>query len=165
MKKSEIVKLHAVLFGISDQFKDEKIPKQFAYFLAFNKSKTEPIIKVLSSARPNIDKKYTEFETKKKELINKFAKKDKDNNVITFGKEPNISFIIENVSEFNTQLETLTKDYQEVISKTNTEFKEFDNFLDQELEEDVNLIKIKLSDIPEKINEDSMSGILSLITE
>jgi hypothetical protein len=112
---------------------------QFAYAVSKNivKLKTE-IIALQTAFAPKPE--FMVFENARLDLE---AKKDK--------------------KTFEKKMEALKKKHKKVISEREKQVKEFELLLEEEIE--IDLRKVLLSNIPEKITTTQMSGILPIVTE
>lgn len=101
----------------------------------------------------NQSEEFKQYENKRIELCNKYAKKDKDGNPIII----NISnkFIydgLENNKEFLFSVKKLNKEYEEVIKIRNEQVKHYDEvIMNEEVDLNDKLKKIKISSLPDNI--------------
>ncbi len=101
----------------------------------------------------NQSEEFKQYENKRIELCNKYAKKDKDGNPIIINI--NDKFIydgLENNKEFIFSIKKLNKEYEDIIKIRNEQIKHYDEIImNEEIEIDNKLKKIKISLIPDNI--------------
>lgn len=150
MEKRKIVKLWNVLTDIMVE-KEEKLNVYLAYCLAKNKKILEPEVEILKSLlkySPGME----EFERKRIGLVQRYGEKDDNGKP----KIENNSFVIlpENAEKFENEVNQLREEYSYYIEEQEKRKKEFDALM--ETNTDLDLIKIPMDCLPEKINPSIM---------
>ena len=140
----------------------------FSYAVAKNLRRLGEEVESIQKASET-SKEFNEYETARIELAKKNAKKDADGKPVTEeekdekGKVVSTTFVIENQKTFDKELEALRATHKEALDGRQKQIDEFNALLDEK--SDVELHKIKLSDVPQDITTEQMNGILPLIDE
>ncbi len=123
-----------------------------------SKSITEALQKIPESFKET-EKKYTE---EREVIINKYAEKGKDGNIV---KDQNGKMTVKekSIEKFLQHENQLKEKYPEYIAELKKVDEKNNVLLDEEC--DVNLFKIKLSGIPDGIDQIQLQSIWELIEE
>lgn len=153
MTNSKIIETYNAL----SQLKGLKGVK-FNYALLRNTGKLELEVKILEKMTEPMDK-FKAFEQARIELAKEHSKKDENGEPVT----ENNHFVIEDKISFDKAFETLKETHKEAIDEREKQMKEFEDLLQKENE--VDLYKVKLSEIPDDITTEQMAALVNLIEE
>lgn len=123
------------------------------YAVSKNRRKAEQEWKDCENARTH-PKGWEEYEDEQRKIVNKHAVGQDSNGNAMFGK---------NGEKFETEFSALTKKYADLIEKNEKHTKDWEKFLDNEI--DFELHKIKETDIPDHATADQRYFILEFVTE
>ena len=151
MTKQKLVELYQNLKNLGE-LKGVK----FAYGVAKNIGIIQPEIEALQKAiNPTED--FSLFEKERIELAKNHSKKDDKGNPII----ENNQFIMEDTEKFSKEFEALKENHKEAIYKREKQTEDYNNLLKEEIE--INLYKIKISDVPQDISAKQLEGIFGII--
>lgn len=131
---------------------------KFTYAVARNLATLKPEVEALAKVVEQSEE-FKEFETKRIALAEKFSKKDKDNKPVV----SNANYVIEDQATFDTEYKALREANKEILKKYEEQVKEYGELLKSDVS--VNLIKVKLADVPADITAAQMNGILEMVEE
>lgn len=152
MKRSELFDLYNKLQGLRYHSDNKK----FSYALIKNIKSIESDINELNEIiKPNED--FLQFEQERISVCKSHAIKDENGEPILNGDE----FQIENMEQFNADLEPMKVKYQDVLSKRQKQIEEYNTLLDEEIQED--LIKIGPDDLPDGITPNEIEDIYPIL--
>jgi len=139
----------------------EKANPKFPYALSKNKGKLQPIInEIREKGRPPIENDdYKKFDDERLELCKEMSEKDKDGNPVVDKGE----YKVKDIEDFNKKIEALKKKHKSAIEKEDDRKKEYDKFIEEEIE--VEFHKINLDLCPENLSVDQMDKISIFIQE
>ena len=147
------------IWGVLNGLAAEKTTAKGAYGIAKNKRIVDAEVKSIEDAQKNqkLPEGIEEFEAKRIDLCKKMADKDEEGNPLVV----NNSFVLaENKAKFDKKLEKLRKEYEVAITTRETQDKDFQDFLKEEIEVDFHAIKV--DDLPDNVTAQQI-GILDEI--
>jgi hypothetical protein len=160
--KIKRAELYKILSGLNELSNAKGV--KFAYAVLKNKKAIGKELEILEELKKSSEfaillKKEQEFQKKRLELCNKYAKKDKD------GK-PEIKddeFVMENKDEWSKIFDDLKKkeNYDEIEKEIKKKQKEFNSLLEEEVE--IESHKIKQIDLPNEITANQLEKIELII--
>ena len=156
-KRKELVNLYYMMTYLGD-LRGAK----FTYSISKNKEvlkKELDNIQEIAKLPEETLAKYKEYNTKKTELSEKHALKDKDGNPI----KKNNEYQIKNKTTFTKDLEALKKEYKKVIEEVDKRKAEVDKLGEEEITLELKTLPIGI--IPNEITVDQMDVLSMLITE
>ena len=109
-------------------------------------------------------KDYMKYEEDRISIVDKYSDKDEDDKVITVDSNPNwVKVADDKTSDFNLEISKLAKTYKDTLDKRNKDLEDFKNVLDDEVEMDIEIVK--LADIPAEVGRDRqlMRFIMTMI--
>lgn len=133
---------------------------KFAYAVLKNRKKIES---QLEEDRPIFEKileptlGFKEYEEKRIELCKNHSEKDEDGEAITEGDR----FKIIDVKTFNSELESLGKEYEESLSERKKQIEDYNNLMEENI--DMDFKKVKFDDLPSDMNEKQLNSIQFMI--
>lgn len=143
---------------------------RFQYTLRKNLNVLEDEMKIIQEIKEKIttpSPEIEEYEKKRITLCEEYCDKNEDNSPkkIGSGREEQFVFSHDNKIILDSKMQELMEEYKEVLDKEIEEEKEFFNFIEEEI--DVNLIKLKLSEMPldKTIEQKYINAIFDLIEE
>lgn len=148
----ELIELNAVLNEVTN-IKGKK----FAYMVVKNKSLIEQELKVFEEIKRNPHPDYEKYELERKELCESHSKKDENGNI----KSVDGKYDIEDMGAFQKDFEVLKEKYKEVIDDLQAAEQDFNNFLNDEAK--VELVKVKIDDLPDDIDAEFLLKLKSVI--
>lgn len=152
MKRSELFDLYNKLQGLRYHSDNKK----FSYALIKNIKSIESDINELNQIiKPNED--FLQFEKERISVCRSHAIKDENGEPILNGDE----FQIENMEQFNADLEPMKVKYQDVLSERQKQIEEYNSLLDEEIQED--LIKVGPDDLPDGITPNEIEDIYPIL--
>lgn len=152
MKNKDLISIYQALSKMDYQ------GVKFSYFVVKNLSILGPEIDVIQKTiEPS--KEFTEYDTKRVALAEKYAKKDKEGKPIT---EKNV-YIMEDQKAFDKDFEKLKKESKAVLDARTKQIEDYENLLDEESK--VEPYKIKQENLPEDIKTFDLRSIFNLIEE
>jgi hypothetical protein len=129
---------------------------RFNYGIIKNKRIIEPEIRAIEEIQKPSDK-FMEFQQARIVLCEKHSKKDdKGQPVKSAG-----AYDIENMDEFNKELEPLKEQYKDTIAEVDEKIKKVNEFIEESLEMD--FYKIKQIDMPDKLSKMAIEVLYPLI--
>jgi len=159
------------VFGLNMLFQRQKFVEAsvpFHYAVAKNKKILEPEIKALEEAREPSEG-YLEYEKKRIALCQIHTEKDENGNP-KLTKDPNngqevFDLTDEAKEKLDEEMKEVREEFKEDIEEHEKKQKEFGEFIKEEVE--LNLIKLKLKQMPEKMsgNDVDLLEELELIEE
>ena len=143
IRRSDLV----VLFNTLNKLSEEKLPIKVAYKLAKVKKQLEDEVKTYEELKAKAVNLISEFEAKRMALVNKYAKKDEDGNVITEGN----SVVIEpsKQREFEQKIKDLKEEYKDQLSEFEKLWNEYIQFMDEVT--NLDLITFSIDEFPEDL--------------
>ena len=154
MKKRELFELLNALQGVSDLQ-----GVKFAYVVTKNMNKIRSEIKILQKS-VKTPEKFSEYENKRMRICNKYCAKDKDNKPII---ENNAYTGLDDNKFFSFEIDKLQKEYKETIDKRKKQAEEYKVMLEEETK--VELYKVSLKNVPEKITAQQLEKIMPIVLE
>jgi len=131
---------------------------KFNYAILRNIGKLEEEVKILQKMT-DLSEPMKKFEQERIELANKYSKKDdKGESVVDNGQ-----YVLDSTQEFNKEFDALKETYKDAIKERANQMVEFEELLKKENE--VELYKIKLTEIPDDITTEQMAALVNLIEE
>ena len=130
---------------------------RFAYGVSKNVNKLQPEINALQKSFA-ASEEFLAYDKERVELAKEYSHKIKGEPVIIEGR-----YDIEDQDKFDKELEKLQKKHKKAVEEREKQFKEFQEILKEEVE--IDLYKIKISDVPQEITARQMNGILEIIEE
>lgn len=153
------------VYNFITHFDKLKLPKDNKNFtmkfaLGVNKSKLEPVYRVIMEQLTKVPK-YQEYSEKHNALIRQYLNtkpKDNEEQVKQDLKTGETSVNIDDnkVEEFNSKIKELNDEYSETLEEVRKVDKEFQEFLNGEIEESVlpKVAKVDQSDLPSDVYTD-----------
>lgn len=135
---------------------------RFAYGIAKNISILEKEAKIIQKTI-EASPEFSEFENKRIELAKKYAKKDKEGKLLTDTENGVESYVMENQAKFDKEFNNLKNKYEKILDERKKQIDEYNELL--ETETDIELYKIKLSDVPSNITVSQMNLIKNIIND
>ena len=129
-----------------------------AYNMAFNLDQLEPTFKAIDAATKS-NKIVNEFEQKRAELLKKYAKFDDNNQPVIQNNE----FVLANPKEFNSEINALKKDYNDIDAIILAHNQELQKLLDKKIT--VDLHKIKLANLPQSLPGNFVQALYPILEE
>lgn len=124
--------------------------KKFSYALVLNDDRIKSNVKAITEiAKPS--ESYIEFETKRHELISKYADTDADGNIILNEKRW-VVFKDEFKDVAVEEINALTVEYSDIIELRNKDIQEYNELLEADVE--LNIHMVDLDDVPEEVGQD-----------
>jgi len=124
--------------------------KKFSYALVLNDETIKPFVKAIQSvATPR--ENYMEYEQKRNDIIREHSKVDGDGNIVLNDKR-GVVFKDGEFPKVTEKLESLNKEYADVLDERNADIEEYNELLMKEVE--VNILDVSLDDIPDSVGED-----------
>jgi len=152
MTNKELIELNKVL----DQVSHIK-GKQFAYAVFKNKSIIEEELKIFDKLKRDPHPQYQGYENERTALCINHSKKDKNGNpIVNAGK-----YDIEDLESFQKEFEELKEKYVEVFDDLKSAEDEYNAFLNDETK--CELIKVKISDLPDDIDAQFLMALKNMI--
>lgn len=113
----------------NDPNEKEKVPVKLTYVLLRDKSILQPDIEIMSKAVifKGDASKLQEFDTKRRETLTKYSRKDDDGNPIIVNNGFEIEMV--NVAKANEELNVLINEYSEVLEQKRVFDEEVNSFL------------------------------------
>jgi hypothetical protein len=128
-----------------------KSNKKFSYAVILNDEIIQPHLKAIQSvAVPS--ESYNEFETKRIEILNTYAKIDDIGNVVMDNNQGVVFKSEEDDAKARKEIDALANEYSDVLDERNKEITEYNELLSVEIE--VDIATVLLDDIPDEIGED-----------
>lgn len=135
---------------------------KFAYAIAKNKKKLESEQKAITVAQSKIQPKaIQEFDKKRIKVCCEYADKDENGNPKL--DKNNYSISEERRIEFDKAIDELQKEYEPSFKEMENNQKEFNDFLDEDIEVDLHLIPMSV--VPDTITVNEMDIIFPMIVE
>lgn len=157
MKKIEIVSLYEALHSLA-----KLSGVKFSYGVTKNINILKPEVEALEKAMEGTEK-YKAYDLARQEIAKKYSKKDEDGNPVIKEQEERRTYVIEDRKSFNKEIESLQVEYKEVLEERKAQ--EIENEALMQTETDIELYKIKMSDVPEEISVQQMAAIYQIIEE
>ena len=111
-----------------------------------------------------LPEKFKEFEMKRVELAEKYAKKDENGKPKKEKAENGAEqFIMADEKKFQKEFDALKKEHKEAVDLRDKQIEEYTKLL--LTESTVVLHKVKLEDVPKEITTTQMNGIYEIISE
>lgn len=150
------------IYGVLKELENEKASVRFSFAVAKNLKILENEVQPIYSTIQKPVEGSEEYEKERKVVIERFCEKDKN------GKpkmEGNGQYKIpqENINGLNYELEQLGGKYPDVMKRIQEKEKEIKKLLDEEV--DLELRKIHLKDLPEKLSPAQMNILMPIIEE
>jgi hypothetical protein len=145
MKKIDLIILRNFIVDLIN--KNEKYPKMFSNALYRNETILSPIVTDYNKNKSPLTDDMKEVEQKRIELINKYSEKDEVNEQGNKFVKKNITIFIE---EYNKIINENEK-YKLAIEEITKNDKEFNDFLNTDVTEKLNLIKISITEFPNNV--------------
>ncbi len=141
VRRRELVELWQLI----EHHRKIKHSVKVSYFMAKNRKRIQPEIEALEEAiEPSKD--FKQYDTARANLAKYYADKDNNDRPIIH----NSSYVITTqLDEFNKELEVLKESHKDTISKREKQLKDYNEFLDEEIEFDG--YQINLEDLPKEI--------------
>lgn len=152
MTNKELIELNKIL----DQVSNIK-GKRFAYMVVKNKSLIEEELKHFEKIKREPHPKYQEYESKRTELCVKHSNKDEEGNA----KSVDGKYDIADIKAFQEEFEELKETYKEVFEDLKEAEDDFNNFLNDEI--NVELVKVKMDDLPDDIDAEFLMKLKNVI--
>lgn len=135
---------------------------KFSYAIAKNVVIVEREISAIDeSLKPSED--FVKYEKERIELAKEYSEKDEKGNPKTTTKNKKEVFVMKDKTKFDKAFKKFQGTYKIVLDKRQKQVDEYLAFLDTD--SDIELFKIKLSDVPEDISVEQMQGIQVLIED
>lgn len=123
----------------------------------------EPIVKAVEKSRPKKSKRVEEYDSKRQEILFKFASLKDDGSIKVEGTNVAIAKPI----EYNAAIKELDKEYESDLDdykeKTETWSTIFDKSVHEEFNKDLTLPIVKKVDLPKDIKVKELRGIVLLL--
>lgn len=133
---------------------------KFSFTIAKNKEVIKPIVDKLNKMIKMSDR-FMEFDKKRVEINEKYAERDEKGNPIM--KEERFTIPKDKKEDFQKEIEALKTEYKDAVSERETQKKELEAFLKEEITLDFKTIPLSI--IPEDINVDEMEILAPLVEE
>lgn len=131
---------------------------KFNYAINRNISLTKPEVEAIQAAS-NPSEIFIAFENERVALAQKHAKKNEDGSPKTVGSK----YEVEDQAAFDAEFAALKETHKEAVAQREQQIKDVEKLLEEE--STIELHKISMEEIPEKITTEQMSVIFPLITE
>ncbi len=137
---------------------------KFAYAVSKNIYTIKPHIEALQASVASTEE-FQQYEKERVELAKKHAKKNKEGNPITNTNLDNNtqSYEIENEDKFQKELEKLQEKHKNALQEREKQIEKYKELLQEEA--NIELHKIKVKDLPEKITPQQMTGLFPIVEE
>lgn len=158
MKNSEIMGILNLIRTIGSNYKGAK----FNYFLAKNDRLIRGELSIIDEImKPSPE--FLKFEQERYKLCAEYSNKDEHGTPIIRNNSYDIN--IERKDEFEKKLEELKNKPENipVVKQRDEQFAKYKEVMD--VENDIQLHKIKLSDIPDDLSKDYIDGLFDLIIQ
>lgn len=161
MKNKDLLRLHRGIAGVAGL-----AGVKFAYAMSKNEEMLLSELKPLEAAL-KVDDKLVEYEAKDREILEKYAKKDKDGKaVFTEDKKRgllNYDIDDKNRGKLKVDREKLQKEYKDTIDKREKQVKEYNELL--EADNAFTPFKVKTENVSEAITVGQLKAIKELIEQ
>lgn len=131
---------------------------KFLYAVAKNIRLLTPEIESFNKAM-EMDDEMKKFDKLRVELAEQNAIKDDNGKPVVV----NNTYVFQDAKMAEQDFEDLKAKYPDVVASREKQMKDFDNFLYGQ--SDINLHKVKLSDVPSEITSDKLSSIIDMIED
>lgn len=140
----------------------EKNKKMFTNALIYNEEKLKADVNsVLGCAIPSPE--YSEYEKKRGDLIEKYAERDEDGNMVVDETSRLIKIKIESYKEAKEKFDSLAKEYSGIIQKRQKDLQEYYDLLDEEVE--IEIKQVSIDYFPDYINKVMMRALKPMVKE
>jgi hypothetical protein len=129
---------------------------RFNYAIIKNKRIIEPEIRAIEEIQKPTEK-FIEFQNTRIALCEKYAKKDDKGEAIKNG----MSYDIENMDEFNKELEPIKEQYKDTIAEIDEKIKKVNEFIEEDVT--IDLYMIKSSYMPDKLSKEIIEVLYPII--
>lgn len=133
---------------------------KFSFTIAKNKEVIKPTVDKLNKMI-KMSNRFMEFDKKRVEINEKYAERDEKGNPIM--KEERFTIPNDKKEDFEKEIEALKTEYKDAVSERETQKKELEAFLKEEITLDFKTIPLSI--IPEDINVDEMEILAPLVEE
>lgn len=138
MKKRNVIELNSILNKLKD-FGGTK----FKYGVLRNINALKNHIKALEKLESDIKLLVSEFEEDKNQLIINLGKPDEKGGIYIDQNDKDV------MEEFNSEFSKLLEKHKESIENYNTEVTEYQEILEEEVEDEIKFRKININECPE----------------
>lgn len=142
IKRSEILNL----WYIFQHSKNDRLPKNYSYFVAKNKLAIEPMVIEFEKKQESSDK-YKEYDEKRAKLAHTLADRQPETNLPLVQNGEYV--IVKRKAEFDRLLAEMKQQHKEVVDERAKQIEVLNEFLREKV--DVETTLIKYEDVPESI--------------
>jgi len=140
---------------------NEMLDKRFDYAKNRTLDSLTPEVTEIVKARKSGIPKYDEFDTKRKEILMKYASKDEQGNPVINGNQFSING--ENLEEANKSLNELTETYKEALDERQKEIDIYNEIINEEI--DIDITQLSFNALPNFVKEEFTKVIRPMIKE
>ena len=151
-------------FKLNDLLKALKNIKntKFAYAITKNTRLIDAELEIMKEiAQSGVPEKLQEFESKRKELIEKYAEKNEDGTFKTVNGNYDVQG--DNLVAFQTDYDALTKEYADTLAENEANNAKVDGMLKEEI--DLALIKVKVDNLPDDLSAEELDALEPIIED
>lgn len=156
MKRGTLYKLHTGIKNCGNLSGEDN--SEFIYRAGLMFMEIDKRVQLFEKSRPVNSEQYDAYNDEHTKLMYKYALKDDNGVAITQGMDVALS----NPLQYKVELSELVLKYKDVIKEHKDKTKEFDNFLDREMD-DFNFAPIPRKYIPKEMTLTQMLGIVELL--
>ena len=135
---------------------------KFAYAITKNTRLIDAELEIMKEiAQSGVPEKLQEFESKRIGLIEKYAEKNEDGTFKTINGNYDVQG--DNLVAFQTDYDTLTKEYADTLAENEANNAKVDGMLKEEI--DLALIKVKVDNLPNDLSAEELDALEPIIED
>ena len=135
---------------------------KFAYAITKNTRLIDTELEIMKEiAQSGVPEKLQEFESKRIDLIEKYAEKNEDGTFKTVNGNYDVQG--DNLVAFQTEYDTLTKEYVDTLAENEANNAKVDGMLKEDI--DLTLIKVKFENLPDDLSAEELDALEPIIED